>query len=170
MNRRRSGGENRHPRNGNNFRRSGGGIDSARLKPRQRAFVKKCVLVCALATSPSAHGLSYRRPGKGQRDERMAGRIDMANMIKKTALVAVFGIAATACTFAQDWRDVNRDRRDIRSEQVDARQDYNRLRRDEMNHNWAAVRRDKADINRDRAETRNQRVDVRHDRRDYHRW
>jgi hypothetical protein len=99
----------------------------------------------------------------------MAG-IDMANIIKKTALVAVFGIAATACTFAQDWRDVNRDRRDIRRERVDVQQDYNRLRRDQWNHDWAAVRRDKADINRDRAEIRNERIDVRHDQREYYRW
>jgi hypothetical protein len=90
----------------------------------------------------------------------------MANAIKKTALVVVFGIAASAMTFAQDWRDVNKDRHEIRSEQNDIRQDYGQLQRDERTGNWRAVQRDRADIARDQAEMRNERRDVRHDRRD----
>jgi hypothetical protein len=99
--------------------------------------------------------------------------LNMSKAVKRIAMVAAFGMAATVGSFAQDWHDVRNDRNDVRREQVDIRQDYNKLRRDQYRHDWQAVRRDQADIARDQAEIRNQRNDIRHDRdrdRYEHRW
>ena len=89
----------------------------------------------------------------------------MSKMIRRAALVLVFGLAASIFTFAENGpREPGGDRTDIR-------QDYNHLRRDELSHNWRAVRHDRVDINRERTDLRHDYKDVRRDRREYRdRW
>ena len=56
----------------------------------------------------------------------------MGKRVQRAILVLVFGLTASAFTFAQDgWRDINRDRRDIYRDGVDLRHDYAKLNRDE---------------------------------------
>jgi len=94
----------------------------------------------------------------------------MDKMVQRAILVLVFGLTASAFTFAQDgWRDINRDRRDIYRDRADVRHDYAKLHRDEWNHNWRAVQRDRADIHRDRADVHHDYADIRQDRREYYR-
>ena len=100
----------------------------------------------------------------------------MGKLVQRAILVLVFGLTASAFTFAQDnWRDIHRDRRDIYRDRVDLRRDYAKLRRDEWNHNWRAVQRDRADIYYDRRDLRHDYADIRADRRGwwqgrYGRW
>ena len=94
----------------------------------------------------------------------------MGKMVQRAILVLVFGLTASAFTFAQDGRrDINRDRRDIYRDRVDLRHNYAKLDRDEWNHNWRAVQRDRADIYRDRADLRHDYADIREDRHEYYR-
>jgi hypothetical protein len=94
----------------------------------------------------------------------------MGKTIRRAILITVFGLTASAFTFAQDnWRDINRDRRDIRNDRVDLSQDYAKLHRDEVNGNWRAAQRDRADISRDRADMRHDYADIREDRREQYR-
>jgi len=90
----------------------------------------------------------------------------MGKMIQRAILVVVFGLTASAFTFAQDGRrDINRDRRDIHRDRVDLNRDYARLHTDEVDHNWRAVQRDRADIYHDRVDLRHDYADIRQDRR-----
>jgi hypothetical protein len=92
----------------------------------------------------------------------------MANMMKKAALVLVFGIAASMFTFAEDgWRDDNRNLRDVRNDRVEMRLDYSKGRDDWQRNNWEAECRDKAEVNHDRADLPHDNRDVRHDYRDH---
>jgi hypothetical protein len=94
----------------------------------------------------------------------------MGKMMQRAILVLVFGLTASAFTFAQDnGRDINRDRRDIYRDRGDLRGDYAKLQRDEVNHNWRAVQRDRADIYRDRADLRRDYADIREDRHEHYR-
>lgn len=94
----------------------------------------------------------------------------MGKMMQRALLLLVFGLSASALTFAQNgWHDVNRDRHDIYRDRVELGHDYAQLNRDELNHNWRAVQRDRAEIYRDRAELRHDYADIRQDRREYYR-
>ncbi len=94
----------------------------------------------------------------------------MGKMVRRAALVLMFGLITSVFTFAQGgWRDMRHDRRDIHRDRVDLRHDYAELRQDRLSHNWQAARRERADIYRDRADLRRDHRDLRQDRRQYYR-